>query len=63
MILHLTGSCPKNAIVSDFSGGISIPKFVAMFCNVNYPLNQLSPLIISKKESIFVVVDKVIPFV
>jgi hypothetical protein len=46
MILHLTGSCPKNAIVSDFSGYISIPKSFAMFCNVNtplciYPLYQL----------------------
>jgi hypothetical protein len=29
MILHLTGSCPENAFVSDFSGDISIPK---LFC-------------------------------
>ena len=35
MILHLTGSCPTNAIVSDFFGDISISKFFAMFCNVN----------------------------
>jgi hypothetical protein len=46
-VLHLTGSHPKNVIIiSDFSGDIPIPKFFAMFCNVNtpsvnYPLNQL----------------------
>jgi hypothetical protein len=30
MILHLAGSCPKNATVLDFSCDISIPKFFAM---------------------------------
>jgi len=45
-ILHLSGSHPKNVIISDFFGDIPIPKFFAMFCNVNtlsvsYPLNQL----------------------
>ena len=37
-ILHLTVSCPKSAVVSDFSGDISIKKFCAIFCNVNTPL-------------------------
>jgi hypothetical protein len=30
MILHLAGSCPKNAAISEFSGDISIPKLFAM---------------------------------
>jgi len=46
MILHLNGSCPKNAIISDLSGGISIPKFFVCFVmwillSVNYALNHL----------------------
>jgi hypothetical protein len=40
--LHLTGSFPKNAILSDFSGDVYIPKFFAMICNVNTPLCKLS---------------------
>jgi len=32
-ILRLTGSCPNNAIVSDVSGDISIPKYL---CHVLY---------------------------
>ena len=40
-ILHLAGSCPKNAIISDFTGNILIPKFCAMLCNVNIPLCKL----------------------
>jgi hypothetical protein len=40
-ILRITGSCPKNAIVSDFSGDVSIPKFFAVFCNVNSPRRRL----------------------
>jgi hypothetical protein len=43
MISHLTGSQPKNGIVSDFSGDISISLFFAMFCKVNTPLCKLSP--------------------
>jgi len=31
MIFHLAGSCPENAVVSDFSGDVSIPTFFAMF--------------------------------
>jgi hypothetical protein len=34
-ILNLSGSCPKNAIASDFSVDISIPKRFALFCSVN----------------------------
>jgi hypothetical protein len=40
--LNLSGSCPKNAIVSDFSGDISIQKLCAMFCHVNTALCKLS---------------------
>jgi len=42
MILHNTASCPKIAIVSDFYGEISNPKYCAMFYNVNFPLCKLS---------------------
>ena len=42
MILDRTESCPKNAIVTEFSGDISIPKVFAMFCNVSTPLCKLS---------------------
>jgi hypothetical protein len=42
VILHLTGSCPKIAIVSDFPGNIYIPKSIVIFCNVNTPLCKLS---------------------
>ena len=41
MISHLAGSCPKNAIVSDFSGNIYIPKYFALFYNLNTPLCKL----------------------
>jgi hypothetical protein len=41
--VHLTGSCPKNAIISIFSGHISIPHFFAVFYNVNIPLCKPSP--------------------
>jgi hypothetical protein len=33
--LRRTGSCPKSAIVSDFSDDISMPKFFVVFCNEN----------------------------
>jgi hypothetical protein len=57
MILQFTGSCPKNTIVSEFSGDISIPKCSAMFCNMNNPLckllsNQVIMTWSSKKHSI-----------
>jgi len=42
MTVHVTESCPKNAIVSDFSGDISIPVFFAMLCNANTRLCKLS---------------------
>ena len=42
MILHLTGSHPKNDIVSDFSVDICIPKFFAMLCEVNSSVCKLS---------------------
>jgi len=41
-ILHSTGSCPQSAIVSNFYGEISNPKFVAIFYNVNTPFCKLS---------------------
>jgi hypothetical protein len=46
MILNLTVSCPKNAIFSEFSGDIYIPKFLLccviwILLSVKYPLNQL----------------------
>jgi hypothetical protein len=37
MILHPAGSCPKNAIISEFSGNISITKSFAVFYNLNTP--------------------------
>jgi hypothetical protein len=42
MILHLTGSRPKQAIVSGLPGDTSTPKLFAMFCNVNTSLSKLS---------------------
>jgi len=70
MIVNFTEHCPKNAIVSDFSGDISFPIFFAMFCNVNTPLCKLSSELAimtcssaKRRVFIFVVVDKVIPFV
>jgi hypothetical protein len=62
MILHLTGSFPTNAIVSDFSGDISITKHLAIFCNVNYSLYQLLWLNRLQQEEYFLVDDRVIPF-
>jgi len=41
-LLHLTGSHPKNSIVLDFSGDISIPQFFPKFCNLNNPLCKSS---------------------
>jgi hypothetical protein len=70
MIVHFTESCPKNSIVSDFSGDISIPIFFAVFYNVNTPLCKLSSELsvmtcssAKRRVFIFVIVDKVIPFV
>jgi len=70
MIVRFTESCPKNAIVSVFSGDISIPMFFAMFCNVNTLICKLSSELaimtcLSAKRRVFIfeVVDKVIPFV
>jgi len=40
-ILHLAGSCPKNAVASDFSGNIYIPKSFVIFYNLNTPLFKL----------------------
>jgi hypothetical protein len=40
-ILYLTECYPQNAIVSDFSGDISISKCFALFCNANNPLCNL----------------------
>lgn len=64
-MLHVTGSCPKNYIVTDISGDFSIPKYFAMFCNVNYPLKSAIMIWLSAKTRVFafVAVDKVIPFV
>jgi len=39
---HITESCPKNAIVLDFSVNISIPKLLAGFSNVNTAHCKLS---------------------
>ena len=36
-ILLTTASSLKNSIVWDFSGDISIPKILAVFCNVKQP--------------------------
>jgi hypothetical protein len=64
MILHLTSSCYKNAIVLDFSGDISIPKFLLFFAmeillSVTYPLNEYMTWSSAKRVVfIFVVVDK-----
>jgi hypothetical protein len=41
MILHLPGSYPKNAILSDFSVVVSIPKLLSEFCNVSTALCKL----------------------
>jgi len=41
MILHLIGCFPKNSIVLDFYGDISIPKLFAVFWNVDTPVNIL----------------------
>jgi hypothetical protein len=61
-------SCPRNTIILDFCGNISIPKPFATFCSVilfsvNYPLNQLLRLYHLQREVCFTVVDKVIYFV
>ena len=42
MILHPTGSCPKNVIIPDFYGANSIPKYFVMFCDVDNPFRKLS---------------------
>jgi hypothetical protein len=39
--MHIDGG-NRTATISDFSGDISIPKFFAMFYNVNIPLYKLS---------------------
>jgi hypothetical protein len=61
---------PKNTVFSDVSGGISIPKVFVMLFNVNTPLCKLSVESAIKtlssakrKVFIFVLVDKVTPFV
>jgi len=69
-MVSLTGSCPKNDIVWDFSGDISIPNFFfTLFCNVNSPLCKLSfesaIMTWSSAKSrlfIFVLVHEVVPF-
>jgi hypothetical protein len=58
-ILNLTGSCPKNARVSEFSVDIYIPKFLLccvkwILLAVNCHLNQLSWLdCLRKGECLF----------
>jgi len=42
MILHLTRSRPKQAVVSGIPGATSNPKLFVMFCNVSTPLSKLS---------------------
>ena len=42
--LHLTESYPTNTTISKFSGDNSLPKSVAVLCNVNTPLSKLQCL-------------------
>jgi len=67
MISHCIGYFPKNAIISGFTGDISIPKFFAMLCNVNIPLCKLTSesydwFVCKRGMFNFVLVDRVIPF-
>ena len=68
-ILHLTESCPKNTIDSDFSDAFAVPNILVMVSIVNIPLYKLSSdsalmTLSSPKCSvlIFVLVDKIMPF-
>jgi hypothetical protein len=61
--------CPKIAVILGFTGDILIPRFVAVFCNVNIPFCNLSSesaimTCSSVKRGVFnfVLVDKIIPF-
>jgi hypothetical protein len=71
IIVLLTGSCPENAIVSDFSGESSIHNFFAIFFAVNSPHRNLSTESVitsfsSAKSRVFIFVmfvDEVMPFV
>ena len=69
MILHLAVSCPKNAIISDFSGDIYLQNLLLYFameillCKLSYEsaIMTLSPA--KRSVFIFVVIHKEIPFV
>jgi hypothetical protein len=55
-ILHLTGSCPKNAIVSDFSGYVTIPKSLLCFV-VWILLSVISALMTWSSAKIIIIVS------